>query len=553
MLDFVLETEDLGSPDEKLLPTWALELARSVKERLYAGYILYGNIDDLYVLGEDFLTFEAYIRRVLGSDTTCYILDPGLGVLEARGVGELHVRAGPDGLHEFLAGLTRSLEDCIVLLQGSDLWLSEERGSTAFLVKRLVETSSPMQGGPVVLSVCRRLGELSSYMTQSNFFKKIDLPFPDAGMLETVLRDYSRRSPELLQGVDLTVAAERLAGVKVLPLIKLLKRSVAEQRQLDLSELEGVKRMLVEETCDGLLDFIIPQRSLDDLYGLEKLKKVIRRDLTLWEGGEKHLMPKGYLLLGPVGIGKTYFVESLAGEAGVPVIKINNFRSAKLGETEANLEKIFRLLRSLSRCFVFVDEADQAMGSRQSGADGSAGRVYSMFAQEIASENNRGKIIWIMATSQPHKLEPDLKRPGRMDLKIPLLPCENAETAFRLLIELGKKKGLELEAPNIELSQFKEKERLLAEDKYILAAIPPFMTPASAMVIVDDVSRKKLDTAKGSDRELLRIALRDHQPLIPRLVMQEQCRLAVREASDLDFVPVEFQYLQAVEKPFVVL
>jgi hypothetical protein len=140
-----------------------------------------------------------------------------------------------------------------------------------------------------------------------------------------------------------------------------------------------------------------------------------------------------------------------------------------------------------------------------------------------------------------------------MDLKIPLLPCENADVAFSLLVELGKKRGLNFGPPDVELSQFQEKEKIMAEDKYILAAMPPYVTPASAMVIVEDVARKKLDKAKGSDRELLRLALRDHQPLIPRLVMQEQCRLAVREASDMDFVPMEFQYLQTVDKPFVVL
>jgi hypothetical protein len=553
VLDFVLETETSHEVEDASLPRWAADLRQSIRSRLYAGYVLYGNIDDLYVEGEDFLTFESYLRRVVGQDLSCHILDPALGVLPDQRFGEVTGIVPGTKPEDFLVEVNRTMDECALVLQGADLWLGESQGTTAFLVKRLVEASSSMQGGPVILVICRSLSDISEYIVQNSFFKKIDIPFPEASTLRVTMEDYHRQHPGLMEGVNLEVAAERLSGVKVLPLVKMLKRATAESRKLDLVALEGVKRELVQETCDGLLDFIIPQRKLDDLYGLTKLKKVIRRDLALWEGGEKHLMPKGYLLLGPVGIGKTYFVESLAGEAGVPVIKINNFRSAKLGETEANLEKIFRLLRSLSRCFVFVDEADQSMGSRQSGSDGSAGRVYSMFAQEISSESNRGRIIWIMATSQPHKLEPDLKRPGRMDLKIPLLPCENADVAFSLLVELGKKRGLNFGPPDVELSQFQEKEKIMAEDKYILAAMPPYVTPASAMVIVEDVARKKLDKAKGSDRELLRLALRDHQPLIPRLVMQEQCRLAVREASDMDFVPMEFQYLQTVDKPFVVL
>ena len=90
----------------------------------------------------------------------------------------------------------------------------------------------------------------------------------------------------------------------------------------------------------------------------------------------------GYLLCGPVGTGKTYLVECLAGEAGVPVVKLKNFRDKWVGSTEGNLEKIFRLLQALTRCFVFIDEADQALGSRDPAANdsGFSGRIYSMMA-----------------------------------------------------------------------------------------------------------------------------------------------------------------------------
>src|SRR5258708_7187817 len=64
-------------------------------------------------------------------------------------------------------------------------------------------------------------------------------------------------------------------------------------------------------------------------------------------------------------------VECLAGEAGVPVVEIKNFRDKWVGYTEGNLEKIFRLLQVLTRCFVFIDEADQALGRRESGANDS--------------------------------------------------------------------------------------------------------------------------------------------------------------------------------------
>ena len=132
----------------------------------------------------------------------------------------------------------------------------------------------------------------------------------------------------------------------------------------------------------------------------------------------------GYLVCGPVGTGKTFLVECLAGEAGIPVVKIKNFRDKWVGTTEGNLEKIFRLLHALGRCFVFIDEADQALGKRDSGSNdsGLSGRVYSMIAKEMSDGGNRGKIIWVLASSRPDLIEIDLKRPGRVDVKIPIFP-----------------------------------------------------------------------------------------------------------------------------------
>ena len=139
----------------------------------------------------------------------------------------------------------------------------------------------------------------------------------------------------------------------------------------------------------------------------------------------------GYLLCGPVGTGKTFLVECLAGEAGVPVVKLKNFRDRWVGSSEGNLEKIFRLIRALGRCMVFIDEADQTLGKRDSGSNdsGLSGRIYSMIAQEMSDSGNRGRVLWLLASSRPDLIEVDLKRPGRIDVKVPLLPTSTTRRA----------------------------------------------------------------------------------------------------------------------------
>ena len=136
----------------------------------------------------------------------------------------------------------------------------------------------------------------------------------------------------------------------------------------------------------------------------------------------------GYLLTGRIGTGKTYLVECLAGEIGIPCVEMKNFREKWVGATEGNLEKVFSILHALGQVIVFVDEADQMTGKRGGGDSdsGLSGRVYGMLAKEMSDTRNRGKIIWIFATSRPDLVEVDLKRQGRLDVHIPLFPPGDA-------------------------------------------------------------------------------------------------------------------------------
>ena len=89
----------------------------------------------------------------------------------------------------------------------------------------------------------------------------------------------------------------------------------------------------------------------------------------------------GYLICGPVGTGKTYLAECFAGSVGIPCVKLRNFRSKYVGETEGNLEQILNVLRAMGPVVVVIDEADAALGNREAGGDsGTSSRVFSMIA-----------------------------------------------------------------------------------------------------------------------------------------------------------------------------
>src|SRR4030095_2032794 len=181
--------------------------------------------------------------------------------------------------------------------------------------------------------------------------------------------------------------------------------------------------------------------TLDQVAGHDAVKSWLREDTQLMRRGSLNALPMGYLITGRSGTGKTLLVKCWAGELGVPGVVFKNFRDRWVGATESNLEKIFSVLHALGQVVVFVDEADQAAGKRggEDSDSGLSGRVYAMLAKEMSDTRNRGRIVWVFATSRPDLLEVDLKRQGRLDVHIPLFPPQTPEEMRGLLIAVAKK------------------------------------------------------------------------------------------------------------------
>jgi SpoVK/Ycf46/Vps4 family AAA+-type ATPase len=181
----------------------------------------------------------------------------------------------------------------------------------------------------------------------------------------------------------------------------------------------------------------------------------------------------------------------------------------------------------LGRCFVFVDEADQVLGRRDAaGNDGGlSGRIYSMFATEMSNPANRGKVVWVLATSRPDLVEVDLKRPGRIDVKVPIFPTTTAREAFDLLRALCRRREVEIAE-----GDFAEIEPLL----------PGLLTPGAADALAVKIYRVAKLEGLGPVAAVRR-CLEGYQHPVPMAVLEAQIRLAVAEASDMEFVPEVFR------------
>jgi len=146
----------------------------------------------------------------------------------------------------------------------------------------------------------------------------------------------------------------------------------------------------------------------------------------------------GYLISSPVGTGKTFLAECYAGSVGIPCLKLLNFRSKYVGETEGNIEKILKVLRVMGPVVVMIDEADAALGDRdQQGDSGTSSRVFAQIASQMGNTEYRGKIIWFLMTCRPDLLSIDLKRQGRAEVHMAMFYPQTEMAAILECTELG--------------------------------------------------------------------------------------------------------------------
>jgi SpoVK/Ycf46/Vps4 family AAA+-type ATPase len=379
------------------------------------------------------------------------------------------------------------------------------------------------------LLIVDNLADLEPLIAYAPHVTTAQIPLPSAAELRSVLAILRTQFPQVLPDtLDLRELAASMTGVSTRTLEQLTKVRAYNRQVMEPLELGAVKKEMVERDAPGLVEFMQSKRTLKDYHGQEALKRWLRQDIDLWQSNDLKALAMGYLLSGPVGTGKTYLVECLAGEVGVPIVKLKNFREKWVGSSEANLEKVFRLARALGRCIVFVDEADQALGRRDSGVGdgGLSGRLYSMVAQEMSDSANRGKVMWVLASSRPDLIEVDLKRPGRLDLKIPILPTSTRAESATLLSALARRYELTLSAD--ELSR--------------IETLPDLLTPGAAEAIMVKVYR--LVRTEGVTAEVaVRQCLASYQSPVPHDVLELQMRIAIREATDLSFVPDALHHL----------
>ncbi len=271
------------------------------------------------------------------------------------------------------------------------------------------------------------------------------LPGPEElrDLLQKVIRRTTRENPTVR--VSLTRAEAEgivtdLQGLTVFEAERALARAIVEDNGLSVADrprIRETKKGLVEG--GGLLEFIPAPEGLDELGGLEKLKKWIatRRVGFLPDAGDRPLdPPKGILLLGVQGCGKSIAAKAIASTWGLPLLALDagKLLAPYIGESERNLREALRRVERMAPCVLWIDEIEKAFVSgRSSESDGGVSK--RLVGTLLTWMQERAARVFLVATANSvAELPPEFMRKGRVDevFFVDLPDAHAREEIFRL-------------------------------------------------------------------------------------------------------------------------
>ncbi|WP_344871457.1 AAA family ATPase [Allokutzneria multivorans] len=284
--------------------------------------------------------------------------------------------------------------------------------------------------------------------------RELSLPLPDGSVRAELLRVLLRDAP-LEDGIDLTAVADRTPGFVAADLVALRREAAvrAALRQRDSEEprigqedligaLETV-RPISMSTSDNLATGGL---TLDDVGDMTEVKQSLT-EAVLWplqypdsfaRLGVKP--PRGVLLYGPPGCGKTFLVRALAGTGRLNVLSVKGAELLDkwVGESERAVRELFRRAAEASPAMLFLDEVDALAPRRGQSSDSGVGdRVVAALLTEMDGVEPLNDVVVVGATNRPELIDPALLRPGRLE-RLVYVPPPDADARTEILKSAAK-------------------------------------------------------------------------------------------------------------------
>jgi AAA+ superfamily predicted ATPase len=466
-------------------PPWAQEMARKYFTKTITEFILHGDVRDLvptrdregnrtYVSLETFLLDDLFAARDV---VVLYDRSTGIHFADAASKKDFNralsgydsifgtdyqqrLPKNPARVFELLENYVRlrldqgtrmavivDYAETIVPMAEASMYSAEDRQSLVYL-QRWSRDPLFLDSDFTITLVTENLSDVNQQLVQSPHTAEVHVPIPDetdrAAFVDWMIEEQEETFAQV-SDVPPASLAENTAGLNFTQLRTILADILENQNRLTFDTLSDIKKEFIEAEAYGLLEFIETDYNLDLVAGHREAKAHLRQAARALRSGKPEVLPMGYLVSGPVGCGKTFLITCFAGEIGIPMVKLKNFRSQWQGVTEGNLEKILNLLEAMTPVAVMIDEADAALGDRdQQGDSGVSQRVFSQIVSFMSDPKHRGRVLFFLVTARPDLMPVDLKRQGRAEEHIALFYPHNRDDREELLQVMMERTGVSL-------------------------------------------------------------------------------------------------------------
>ena len=277
----------------------------------------------------------------------------------------------------------------------------------------------------------------------------------------------------------------------------------------------------VSTSVSGVQDAKKSEVTFADVIGHDEIIEDLKQYIGILQNSDRlkknHIrQPKGLLLTGSPGTGKTLLAKALAGEANVPFIYLNSSSviDRYVGMGASNIRATFKKAREIAPCILFIDEIDAIGCSREnnSGRNSEDDKTLLALLQEMDGFADMAGVLVIGATNCPDKLDPALKRTGRFDREIHILPPRDKATRLKLLEHYTKDLSL---ANDVDLEA--------------LAAQLDGFTGADIAYICNEAAIIAISKANSDEYQLV---TNDFTEAVDKLLLKGNKRLAVVNKHD---------------------
>lgn len=341
-------------------------------------------------------------------------------------------------------------EDLLIIVEGAELLvpdapvssLSDADRRRLAICRDWFSDPGFLEADDAVVLIAESRSQIAGPVARLPQLVEIEVPSPDLAVRQAFLEWFDAglaKGKKVRSWGTREQLAEATAGLSIHAMSQLVKGVAHRGEPLQPSDVVlAVEAFLEAQLGEGVVEVSRPSHKLSDVVGNRRLKQFVQEELIprLELGGAAAL--SGAAVAGPIGGGKTFVFEAVAGELGMIVLVLKNLRSQWFGQTDVILERLRRTLEALSKALIVVDEADTQFGGVGADVHETERRLTGKIQAMMSDPRLRGRIVWLLMTARIHRLSPDLRRPGRVgDLIVPVLDPEGEDRRDFLRWTLG--------------------------------------------------------------------------------------------------------------------